>query len=280
MIDGDDLRLEQIVLNLLGNAVRYSEPGTTIHVSLERASNDGAGRPMARLRVVDEGVGIPPNMLEKIFEPFVQVDQSLARSLGGLGIGLTMVKSLVALHGGSVAARSKGFGRGAALVVDLPLIGEIAPPASARAPSGPAGDRPLRVLVVEDDADVLELLQTWLELLGHSVEGAATGRAGLELAISMKPDVAFVDIALPELDGFEVAKHIRATDGGGALHLVAVTGYGRPEDRARALDAGFDDYMVKPLDHASLDRVLGAIASGRTRASGDARARRGIRGSR
>ncbi len=265
-IDGDDLRLEQIVLNLLGNAVKYSEPGTTIRVTLEREG--GADRPSARLTVADQGVGIPTNMLEKIFEPFVQVDQSLARSLGGLGIGLTMVRSLVFLHGGTVTAHSKGTGRGAELVVELPLVGELAPSASPRAASPRSEARTLSVLVVEDNADVLELLQTWLEMLGHSVQGAPDGRAGLELAISMKPDVAFVDIGLPELDGFEVAKHVRATDGGADIHLVAVTGYGRPEDRARALDAGFDDYMVKPLDHASLDRVLARVASGHARPSG------------
>lgn len=260
-VDGDDLRLEQVVLNLVANAVKYSEPGTAIKIVLERVA--GVERPLARLRVIDQGVGIPTNMLEKIFDPFVQVDQSLARSLGGLGIGLTMVKSLVTLHGGTVHAKSDGIGKGAEVVVELPLDGEAAPRTSARTPTGVGEDRTLSVLVVEDNADVLELLQTWLEMLGHSVQGASSGRAGLELAISMKPDVAFVDIGLPELDGFEVAKHVRATDGGKDIHLVAVTGYGRPEDRARALDSGFDDYMVKPLDQASLDRVLAGVAGAR-----------------
>lgn len=257
IVDGDDLRLEQVVLNLVANAAKYSEPGTTIRVSL---ALDGAR--CARLSVADEGVGIPEDMLTQVFEPFVQVDQTLARSLGGLGIGLTMVKSLVELHGGRVEAKSGGIGTGTELVVVLPLAPEdasVAPRAEKAAPSS----GPLNVLVVEDDADTRELLQTWLELSGHSVRSALDGREGLELLLATKPDIAFVDIGLPELDGFEVAEHVRATTDGRAVHLVAVTGYGRPEDRARARDAGFDDYIVKPLDHASLERVLASFSASR-----------------
>lgn len=261
IMEGDDLRLEQIVLNVISNAVKYSEPQTTIRVNLERTTR-ADGTSGARLTVTDQGIGIPPDMLEKIFDPFVQVDQSLARSLGGLGIGLTMVKSLVGLHGGTVRARSEGSGHGAEVTVDLPLAGEAAARPSARAPASNESPRTLSVLVVEDNQDTLELLQQWLQLLGHSVQGAPDGRAGLQLAISMRPDLAFVDIGLPELDGIEVAKHIRANEAGRSIHLVAVTGYGRPEDRARALDAGFDDYIVKPLDPSALDRVLSRVASG------------------
>lgn len=251
VIDGDDLRLEQVVMNLLGNASKYSEPGTEIRVSLEVAGEP----PIARLRVKDAGVGIPSSMLQAIFEPFVQVDQSLARSLGGLGIGLTMVKSLVELHGGTARAASDGPGHGAELTVELPLSGPAQTVATAtEAPV--ATTKGLRVLVVEDNPDTLELLETWLGMLGHSVHAAGDGRTGLELAMSVKPDVAFVDIGLPVLDGFEVAKNIRAADGCNAIYLVAVTGYGRPEDRARALDSGFDDYIVKPIDAPSLTRVL------------------------
>lgn len=256
VVDGDDLRLEQIVLNVIGNAVKYSEPQTTVRVTLE----DIDGR-RARLRVADQGVGIPEDMLEKVFEPFVQVDQSLARSLGGLGIGLTMVKSLVALHGGTVRAESEGRGRGAEITIELPLAATGAAQPNARPSSSPREPRTLSVLVIEDNQDTLELLQAWLETLGHSVQCAADGRAGLKLAMSMKPDLAFLDIGLPELDGIEVAKHLRASDPKRTIHLVAVTGYGRPEDRARALDAGFDDYIVKPLDTSALERVLSRVAS-------------------
>ncbi len=252
LLDGDDLRLEQVVMNLIGNASKYSEPGTEIDVKLA-VSGDSK---VARLSVRDAGVGIPPSMLDAIFEPFVQVDQSLARSLGGLGIGLTMVKSLVELHGGRAKASSDGPGRGAEFVIELPVAGAAAPAAGSEASLGEAESKGLRILVVEDNPDTLELLETWLGMLGHTVHAAADGRAGLELAMSVKPDVAFVDIGLPVLDGFEVAKNIRAAEGCGEIFLVAVTGYGRPEDRARALDAGFDDYIVKPIDERSLTRVL------------------------
>jgi CheY-like chemotaxis protein len=172
-----------------------------------------------------------------------------------------MVRSLVALHGGTVKAESGGSGRGAEVTIDLPLTEAVA--RTNASPAAITPPRTLSVLVIEDNQDTLELLQTWLQMLGHSVQGASDGRAGLQLAISMKPDLAFVDIGLPELDGIEVAKHLRASDVGRSIQLVAVTGYGRPEDRARALDAGFDDYIVKPLNPSALDRVLSRVASGR-----------------
>lgn len=266
LLDGDDLRLEQVVMNLIGNASKYSEPGTTIGVTLEVQAEP----PVARLRVKDAGVGIPTSMLDSIFEPFVQVDQSLARSLGGLGIGLTMVRSLVELHGGRATATSAGVGRGAEFTVELPLAGSAPQADGGAAHQTATGPKGLRILVVEDNPDTLELLETWLGMLGHAVHAAADGRAGLELAMSTKPDVAFVDIGLPVLDGFEVAKNIRAAEGCDDVYLVAVTGYGRPEDRARALDAGFDDYIVKPIDEPSLTRVLdrpGRRDEGRARRS-------------
>jgi PAS domain S-box-containing protein len=264
MVDADDLRLEQVILNLLANASKYSEPGSTISVELER-SPAGA----AVLRVRDQGIGIPREQLEKIFEPFVQVDQSLSRTLGGLGIGLSMVKSLVELHGGKVRARSTGIGRGSEFVVELPSfeseLGEVASFDSHTANREKLLE-PLRVLVVEDNNDTREVLLEWLELMGHSVSGASDGRQGLELALSLKPDVALVDIGLPAVDGYEVAKNLRAAEGGDEVYLVAVSGYGRPEDRARALDAGFDAYVVKPVDEEALRRALGgrSDAAGRT----------------
>lgn len=247
-VDGDDLRLEQIVVNLIGNASKYSEPGSEIAVAV----TEGAG--FVTLSVADPGVGIPADMLEAVFEPFVQVDPPLARSLGGLGIGLSMVKSLVEMHGGRVVARSPGLGKGAEVIVELPLAPRAAEtPAPARA--APAASDALEILVVEDNDDTRELFETWLGMLGHEVKSAADGRAGLDLIAKTKPDLAFLDIGLPEMDGLEVAKNLRK---GGLQHtyLVAVSGYGRPEDRARALDAGFDDYIVKPIDQPSLERVL------------------------
>lgn len=250
MIDGDDLRLEQIATNLIGNASKYSEPNRVIGVSVVEPPD---GRPGAMLRVTDEGVGIPAEMLEAVFEPFVQVDPPLARSLGGLGIGLSMVKSLVEMHGGSVLAKSDGLGKGTEVVVELPVVDRPAAPAKP-AQAEPLPNNGLKILVVEDNADTRELLETWLGMLGHEVETAPDGRAGLELIARIQPDLAFLDIGLPEMDGYEVAKNLRAD--GHATYLVALTGYGRPEDRARALDAGFDDYIVKPLDQHSLEKVL------------------------
>jgi PAS domain S-box-containing protein len=265
LIEGDDLRLEQVVMNLLANASKFSSPGGAITVEL-RERWDGDLR-LAELLVRDQGIGIPRDMLGKIFDPFVQVDQSLARSLGGLGIGLSMVKSLVELHGGSVLAKSAGLGKGAELVVHLPAKRDLSaaeqplatrPSSVPREPSTPNPSLPdeLRVLVVEDNEDTLELVQMWLRSLGHEVQGASDGNAGLQSAITMKPDVALVDIGLPGIDGYEVARSVRASDAGNGIYMVAVTGYGRPEDRARALDAGFDAYIVKPLDVAGLKRAL------------------------
>lgn len=270
VIAGDDLRLEQVVMNLLANASKFSEPGGLIEVEL-RERWDGDHR-IAELSVRDHGIGIPREMLSKIFDPFVQVDQSLARSLGGLGIGLSMARSLVELHGGSIIAKSDGVGRGAELVVHLPAAEAAVQPLDASAPrmssvpSAREGDGALRVLVVEDNEDTLELVQMWLRNLGHVVEGANDGVSGLETALTMRPDVALVDIGLPGLDGYEVARSVRASELGRDIYMVAVTGYGRPEDRARALDAGFDAYIVKPLDVAGLKRALEPRASSPRRA--------------
>ncbi|HEY6881215.1 MAG TPA: response regulator [Polyangiales bacterium] len=266
-IEGDDLRLEQVLMNLLSNASKFSEPGSTITVEL-RERWDEQNR-MAELSVRDQGIGIPRPMLAKIFEPFVQIDHSLARSLGGLGIGLSMAKSLVELHGGGVLARSDGLGKGSEFIVHLPALSN-APHAAQDGTSGsplpaPTNGHAMRVLVVEDNEDTLELVQMWLRHIGHDVQGASDGTSGLELALNLKPDVALVDIGLPGIDGYEIARSVRASDEAHDIYMVAVTGYGRPEDRARALDAGFDAYIVKPLDVAGLKNALdpSAIALGR-----------------
>lgn len=264
IVDGDDLRLEQVVSNLLANASKYSEPRRTITVSLTPPRADG--KAVTTLRVRDEGIGVPAEMLEAIFEPFVQVDQSLSRSLGGLGIGLTMVRSLVDLHGGRVWATSAGLGRGTEIVVELPVSEEIAEaPASVASPLHAREGGSLRILVVEDNLDALELVRTWLEMLGHDVQGVSDGRSGLERALEERPDLALVDIGLPGLDGYEVAKSLRAADATRHTYLVALTGYGRPEDKARALDAGFDAWVVKPIDEEKLRKVLAAQAQERRR---------------
>jgi PAS domain S-box-containing protein len=255
-MDGDDLRLEQVLSNLISNASKYSPPHSLIEVELSESGSEGHS--IAKLEVTDHGIGIPSDMLSKVFEPFVQGDQSLSRTLGGLGIGLTMVKNLVELHGGWVRAESAGSGLGAKFIIGLPLGAEIN--AAAKEPvtlnTIRAKSPALNVLVIEDNPDTLELLQTLLGMLGYSVRGANNGRTGMELALSSMPDVALVDIGLPIIDGYEVAKTLRSLEAGKHLYLVAVTGYGRPEDRARALDAGFDAHLVKPIDEAGLLRVL------------------------
>jgi PAS domain S-box-containing protein len=256
VIDGDELRLEQVLMNLLANASKFSPAGDVIEVAVdERHDADGHS---AEVRVRDRGVGIPRDMLAKIFDPFVQVEPSLARSLGGLGIGLSMVKALAELHGGTAFARSDGPGHGSEFVVRLPLAPPGVRPAGPPAPPGeaPRDVGPRRVLVIEDNEDALELVQAWLAHLGHEVRGAGDGAAGVELARAAPPDVALVDIGLPVMNGYEVARRLRAAEGGDALYLIAVTGYGQPRDRELALAAGFDDHLVKPLDEAALRAAL------------------------
>jgi PAS domain S-box-containing protein len=267
-IRGDDLRIEQVLMNLINNASKFSEPGSTIKIEL-RERWDEQNR-LAEVSVRDQGIGIPRPMLTKIFEPFVQIDHSLARSLGGLGIGLSMAKSLVELHGGAVLARSDGIGKGAEFIVHLPASPVFAQGAQEAQPSAPVeastgNGHALRVVVIEDNEDTLELVQMWLRHIGHHVQGASDGNSGLELALSSRPDVALVDIGLPGMDGYEIARNLRASDDADDIYMVAVTGYGRPEDRARALDAGFDAYIVKPLDVAGLKGALdpNSIAQGR-----------------
>jgi signal transduction histidine kinase/ActR/RegA family two-component response regulator len=262
-VEGDPVRLEQVVCNLLHNAIKYTPRGGSISVSA------GEEEGKATIRVRDTGLGISADMLAKIFEPFTQVESSRKRSEGGLGLGLPLVRSLVELHGGTVEASSAGRGQGSEFMVRLPLhpLGAAAVvsaagtpmemPAGSRTAAGPAG---LRILVVEDNHDGRESLRDLLELWGHSVETAENGPDGVEAALTWLPDVGLIDIGLPGLDGNEVAQRIRAALDGDALVLIAMTGYGQPEDRRRALQAGFDAYLVKPVDPDELARTLQELA--------------------
>jgi PAS domain S-box-containing protein len=243
-IDGDQARLQQIVGNLLNNAVKYTPAGGAISVSLQRDAGD------AVLRVEDSGPGIPPDRLGSIFELFTQVHPGAA---AGLGVGLALVKRLVDLHGGIVEAESEGEGHGSRFTVRLPLA-----PANGAAPEPTAsrpGDRALRVLVIEDNADARDVLQLGLSLAGHQADTAADGAAGLARACATHPDAVLVDIALPDVDGYEVARGIRKELGSGPL-LIALTGYGRPEDRRRASEAGFDAHVTKPATVEQIVRLL------------------------
>ncbi|MFT3768942.1 MAG: response regulator [Minicystis sp.] len=272
IVDGDPVRLEQVIVNLLNNAAKYSEPGGRITVTLlsDQQTNGGT----AALSVRDEGVGIPPAMLEAVFDLFMQEDQSLARSVGGLGIGLTMARRLVELHGGTISAHSEGRGRGAELCVRLPLATHPAQrgggsEAGENAPvSALTGLRAKRILVVEDNPDAAEALVQLLSLGGHDVEVANDGLTGLDLARTTRPDVAVLDIGLPGLDGYQIAAQLRADPACDTVCLVAVTGYGRAEDRAQALRAGFDAHVVKPVEPMELLRVVGqALTRIRARAA-------------
>jgi signal transduction histidine kinase len=246
-INVDPTRLEQILINLLSNAVKFTPAGRAIRVGV-RAEVD-----TAVLVVEDDGIGISEEILPRIFDLFFQGERTAARTEGGLGIGLTLVKTLTELHGGTVEARTGGPGRGSTFVIRLPRV--LIPKSAARRMSpGPAGHR--RVLVIEDNADAREMLKTWLVLEGHDVLEAANGVDGVKILISERPDVAFVDIGLPVMDGYEVARTVRRR-ADHATRLVALTGYGQAEDRQRSFDAGFDDFVVKPVDPARLSQILG-----------------------
>ena len=253
-VAGDATRLLQILGNLLTNAAKYTPPGGQISL---RVQPDGDA---VEIRVRDTGEGIPQDMLEAVFDLFVQSHASLERSEGGMGVGLTLVRNLVELHGGSVRACSDGPGRGSEFVVRLPLSDER-PPSAAGPDASPADvavtdPARLRVLLVEDNADSREMLKSWLELDGYRVESADSGASGLEKLLSDPPDVALVDIGLPEIDGYEVARRVRASVAARQVRLVAVTGYGRSEDHRAILEAGFDEHLVKPVDPRNLAQAL------------------------
>ena len=254
-VDGDPVRLEQIVSNLLHNAIKYTPPGGRIGISV------GEVRGEAVIRVSDSGVGIPLEMLPRIFELFTQVESSIPRSQGGLGLGLPLVRILVELHGGRVSATSPGPGGGSELTVRLPLC-QAADTAREAARSG-RGVAPgqtvgqgLHILIVEDNQDGRESLRDLLEIWGYRVDLAEDGPTGLERALAAPPDVALIDIGLPGFDGNEVARRIRANLNGHSPCLIAMTGYGQPEDRGRAMEAGFNTYLVKPVDPETLSRLL------------------------
>jgi K+-sensing histidine kinase KdpD/CheY-like chemotaxis protein len=243
----DRTRIEQVVTNLLTNSVKYTPPGGLIRVRV-RAEGE-----QVVVRVEDSGIGIPPALLPRVFDLFTQGERGLDRGSGGLGIGLTLVRRLVEQHGGAVEAYSDGPGCGSTFVVRLPI--GPSPPADAAAGhvDRPAPE-PLRILVVEDNVDARETLRTVLGMLGHEVHEADDGPTGLAMALDVRPDLALIDIGLPGLDGYEVAQRLRTE--APEIRLIALTGYGQEEDRRRALDAGFDTHLVKPV---SPDRLLRAL---------------------
>jgi signal transduction histidine kinase/ActR/RegA family two-component response regulator len=250
-VDVDSTRLEQVATNLLTNAFKYTPPGGSIVVKVATEKDQ------AVLTVKDTGIGIASEMLPRIFDLFTQGDRGPDRSQGGLGIGLTLVKRLVELHGGTIDAASGGVGRGSTFTVRLPGAG--AARVSEPAPHAAQELRARRVIVVEDQADAREMLRVALQLAGHEVFEAADGPQAIEMTAKCLPEIAIVDIGLPGCDGYEVAQQVRQTAHGRTMFLMALTGYGQPEDRRRAEAAGFDLHLVKPVDPERLSAIISDV---------------------
>jgi signal transduction histidine kinase/ActR/RegA family two-component response regulator len=256
-LEADASRIEQAIANVLTNAAKYTDPGGKVTLTLELDHGE------AIIRVCDTGVGIAPDVLPRVFDMFTQGERSLDRAQGGLGIGLTLVRRIVELHGGSVHAKSRGVGAGAEFVIRLPATrgggGELVPTdePQRRAPTR----NPARVIVVEDNPEAAESLVMVLELLGHVVRVVHHGAAAIEAAHADAPDLMLIDIGLPEMNGYEVAQVIRGDTSLRHLALIALTGYGEPKDRARAMAAGFDDHVVKPVDLDVLGELVERVAS-------------------
>jgi PAS domain S-box-containing protein len=249
-VEGDPTRLAQAIGNLLHNASKFTDAGGRITVEARRALEDHA-----EVVVQDTGIGIEPEMMERLFETFSQADHSLDRTRGGLGLGLALVKGLIDLHSGRVQAVSSGLGQGARFTIRLPLA-EAPQPAAEPEPAA-TSSRPLRILIIEDHRDAAESLQILLQLFGHEVDIALDGPSGLAAVRRFRPDVVLCDIGLPGgMDGYAVARELRADPGLAGLRLFALTGYGQEEDQARAREAGFDLHLTKPVDPAALRRLL------------------------
>lgn len=248
-VNGDAVRLSQVIENLLINAAKYTPEGGTVTVSTEPAPDD-----TVRISVRDTGIGISSEMIGRVFDLFAQADTSLDRAEGGLGIGLTLVERLVQMHGGRVEAQSDGIGLGSTFTVHLPLVPAPASRDVAFEVNSAASRR--RVLVVDDNVDSAEMLSVLIEMTGHDVRMVHDGRAAIPLAAEFAPDLVLLDIGLPGLDGYHVIKALRAMPAVASATIVATTGYGRDEDRARSFAAGFDDHLTKPIDPSQIFRIL------------------------
>ena len=252
LVDADPVRLAQVIANLLTNAAKYTEANGRISLSATRRDGEVV------LRIRDNGIGIAPDMLPHVFDLFVQADHAFTKAQGGLGIGLTLVKNLTQLHGGTVEAHSAGLGKGSEFTVRLPLIraaahGRIT---GERASATRAASSGHRLLVVDDNKDAAVSLATLLQLQGHEVRVAHDGSSALAAASSFLPKMVFLDIGMPDMDGYEVARRMRQQPGLEAVVLAALTGWGQEEDRRRTLAAGFNHHLVKPPEPMVLERLL------------------------
>jgi PAS domain S-box-containing protein len=261
-VEADAARLAQVLSNLLNNAAKYTEDGGRIELIAERAREE------AVLRVRDNGVGIAPEILPQVFDMFMQIESSTDRSQGGLGIGLTLVRRLVEMHGGRIEARSAGPGKGSEFLVRLPALAEPAPESARKTPeesSTSSAKGPRRMLVVDDNVDSAESMAVLLRLHGHEVRLAYDGQSALEEAHAFRPDVMFLDLDLPKMDGCEVARRLRLEPAMRDMTLVAMTGYGREEDRQRTQEAGFQLHLVKPVDFNKVEELLSSLPDSRLR---------------
>lgn len=250
-VRGDGARLVQVFCNLLSNACKYTPRGGHIRVDLDREDA------CAVVTITDDGIGIDPSMQERIFEMFVQVDKSLERGNAGLGVGLSLARQLVHLHGGTLTVRSEGLGHGASFAVQLPLLPESIPLQAVVSPSDQSiPGRSLRILVADDNIDAAVTLQALMEMLGHQVDVVHDGHAAVGAARAHRPDVAVVDIGMPVMNGYDVAKQLRADPLTARMGLIALTGWGQETARHQAAAAGFDVHLVKPVDHAVLEDAL------------------------
>jgi CheY-like chemotaxis protein len=248
-IIGDPTRLSQVIVNLIHNASKYTPNGGRIDVALEQQGG------CAYIRVRDNGIGMPPELLDTAFELFVQGERTLDRPEGGLGMGLTLVKRIVELHGGAISAASAGPGQGSEFTVSLPAVeNNVAMLRRVRAPPPPA--TPRRILVVDDNVDAASSLSALLELAGHATSMAHSGDEALHQVTVDVPDVVLLDIGLPGMNGYEVARRLRDMPGLAATRLIAITGYGQESDKRSAIAAGFDTHLVKPVDFSLLTEVL------------------------
>jgi CheY-like chemotaxis protein len=252
-LDADPVRLSQVVTNLLHNACKFTERRGRIGLTAQRQGGDVV------VAVKDDGIGIPPDKLDSIFEMFSQVDQSLERSRGGLGIGLTLTRRLVELHGGSVEARSDGLGRGSEFVVRLPVAVERpSPPDEPGDEIRPTGRR--RILVVDDNRDSADSLAMLLQLGGNETSVAYDGEEAVAAAAKQRPDVILLDIGLPKLNGYDACRRVRENRWAKGVVIIALTGWGQEEDRRKSAAAGFDGHLVKPVDHAELLKLLARLS--------------------
>jgi CheY-like chemotaxis protein len=254
LVDADPTRLAQVFANLLNNSAKYMNRGGRIWLTAERQGNDVV------VSVKDTGIGIAADQLPWLFQMFSQVDSSLERSQGGLGIGLTLVKRLVEMHGGQIEVRSEGLGQGAEFVVRLPVVVAAPGRRAAGATDEPAAPKSsLRILIVDDNRDAADSLVMLLRIMGNDTRTAYDGQEGVEVAGEFRPDVILPDIGLPKLDGYEACRRIREQSWGKDVVLIAVTGWGQEEDRRLSHEAGFDYHMVKPVDPQDLMKLLAGL---------------------